>query len=180
MAAGVRAARATWDARAMSIDRGSPAAGHRERLWPGPLGWASVLGFAGFVASALRPVDPAVAALAAALAAVGALAVAVVTSPVVEVGAGALRAGRARIPVSALGAVRVLDRAGVRATLGPGSDARTYACLRSWIPGAVEVRVVDPADPTPAWLISTRRPRHLGAAIDAARGVQAAHSEQIS
>lgn len=153
---------------------------HRERLWPGPLGWSFVVGFAVLVLIALLPVRADVAVVAAVVSLVVALVAAVRTSAVVEVADGELRAGRAHIPVALLGAGSVLDRAGVRAHLGPGSDARTFVCLRSWIPGAVEVVVVDPQDPTPAWLVSTRRPAALLAAVEAARrSGQAAHSEQI-
>ncbi|WP_199424215.1 DUF3093 domain-containing protein [Actinotalea solisilvae] len=157
-----------------------PDGSYRERLWPGPLGWSFVVGFAVLVLIALLPVRVDVAVVAALVSLVVALVVAVRTSARVEVADGELRAGAAHIPVTLLGAGSVLDRAGVRARLGPGSDARTFACLRSWIPGAVEVVVDDPQDPTPAWLVSTRRPAALLAAVEAARrSGQAAHSEQI-
>lgn len=152
----------------------------RERLWPGPLGWSFVLGFAAFALVAVLPVSTVAAFVAAGAAAVAGATVAVRTATVVAVDGGELRAGRAHIPLSALGAGRVLDRDGVRAALGPGSDARAFACLRSWIPGAVEVDVIDPDDPTPTWLVSTRRPSELLAAVQAeGRSSQAAHSEQI-
>nr|WP_297423181.1 DUF3093 domain-containing protein [uncultured Actinotalea sp.] len=154
--------------------------GYLERLLPGPLGWAFVAGFALFVLVALLPVAPPVAALVAAVTLVaGAVAVAA-TSALVVVRDGHLRAGRARIPVELLGSGRVLDRVEARAVLGPGSDARLFACYRSWLPGAVLLEVVDPQDPTPAWLVSSRSPGRLLAAVEAARGgAQAAHSEQI-
>lgn len=154
--------------------------GYLERLLPGPLGWAFVAGFALFVLVALLPVAPPVAAVVAAVTLVaGAVAVAA-TSALVVVRDGQLRAGRARIPVELLGTGRVLDRDEARAVLGPGSDARVFACYRSWLPGAVLLEVVDPQDPTPAWLVSSRSPARLLAAVEAARGdAQAAHSEQI-
>ena len=96
----------------------------------------------------------------------------------VVVAGGELRAGSAHIPVADLGEPVVLDRAGVRAALGPGSDARTWACLRAWVRGGVLMPVTDPRDPTPAWLVSSRRPERLASAIVAER--QAAHSVQTS
>jgi hypothetical protein len=42
-------------------------------------------------------------------------------------------------------------------------------CLRAWARTAVRVEVLDPADPTPYWLVSTRRPDELAAAIAAGR-----------
>ena len=157
-----------------------PPSAFRERLWPGPLGWSFVLGFAAFALVAVLPVNTLAAFVAAGAAAVLGVTVAVRTATVVTVAGGELHAGRAHIPLSALGAGRVLDRDGVRAALGPGSDARGFACLRSWLPGAVEVDVIDPGDPTPTWLVSTRRPAELLAAVMAeGRTSQAAHSEQI-
>lgn len=148
--------------------RTSPAQ-HDERLWPGPLGWALVVGFGAVVLVALVPVDVRLGALVGGVVTAVGLGVAVRTSPRVSVADGVLRAGAAWIPVDQLGEPRALDRDGVRAALGPGSDARTYACLRAWIPGGVLVEVTDPQDPTPAWLVSTRRPGALAAAITAAQ-----------
>ncbi|WP_225754576.1 DUF3093 domain-containing protein [Actinotalea sp. Marseille-Q4924] len=153
---------------------------YAERLLPGPLGWSFVLGFAVFVLVALVPVDLVVALVVASATLVVGIVVVAATSPVVAVRDGRLHAGRARIPVSLLGPGRTLDRDEARAALGPGSDARLFACYRSWLPGAVLLPVEDPQDPTPAWLVSSRSARRLLAAIDAARGsTQAAHSEQI-
>lgn len=150
-----------------------------ERLWPGPLGWGFVAGFAVFTGIALLPVDAAAAAIAVGLALVVGVALVVLGTTKVAVRDGELRVGRAHIPVEMLGAGRTLDRAGVRAAVGPGSDARAFVCLRAWLPGGVELPVIDPEDPTPTWLVSSRRPDALLAAISGAqRRDQAAHSEQ--
>lgn len=164
----------------MSIDSSPAPETYRERLWPGPLGWGFVVGFAGFAFVAVMPVDLTAALVVATVTAVVGVVVAVRSSPLIEVRDGRLRAGRAHIPVTDLGAARELDREGVRDAVGPGSDARAFACLRAWIPGAVEAPVTDPQDPTPTWLVSSRRPAALRATLDAAQGrSQAAHSEQI-
>lgn len=150
-----------------------------ERLWPGPLGWAFVAGFAVFAGIALLPVDAVAAAVAVGVALAVGVVVVVLTATAVTLRGDELRVGRAHIPVELLGAGRTLDRAGVRAAVGPGSDARAFVCLRAWLPGAVELPVIDPDDPTPTWLVSSRRPDALLAAItDAQRRGQPAHSEQ--
>jgi hypothetical protein len=41
--------------------------------------------------------------------------------------------------------------------------------LPPFVPTAVRVELHDPADPTPYWLVGTRHPHHLAAAIEAAR-----------
>ena len=154
----------------------SPVA-YSERLWPGPLGWGIVAGTGVAAGVILLPVHPVAALVGAVLALLGAVLAAVRTATRVEVRAGELRVGAAHIPASALGPVTPLDREGVRRALGPGSDARAFVCLRAWVPGGIQVLVSDENDPTPSWLVSTRRPQALASAIEHARQ---AHSEQTS
>jgi hypothetical protein len=80
-----------------------------------------------------------------------------------------LTAGPARIPVSALGRVEVLDADRARAVRGPDSDPAGYHLIRGWVPAGVRADVIDPHDPTPYWFVATRRPAALAAAIEAAR-----------
>lgn len=145
------------------------------------MGWLFVAGAALFGFIALLPVALAAAGVAAAVLGVGGACVAGATATTVQVRDGELCVGKAHIPAHLLGDAVVLDRAGLRAALGPGSDARVFACVRAWIRTAVSIAVVDPADPTPAWLVSTRKPQALVAALRAAgTGGQAAHSVQTS
>lgn len=150
-----------------------------ERLWPGPLGWGLVGGFAAFAGIALLPVDAAAAAIGVAVALLAGVALVILGTTTVAIRGDELHVGRAHIPVQMLEAGRTLDRAGVRAAVGPGSDARAFVCLRAWLPGAVELPVIDPDDPTPTWLVSSRRPDALLSAVAAGQlRAQAAHSEQ--
>ncbi len=80
-----------------------------------------------------------------------------------------LEAGRAVIPLSAVGTVRALSAEEARELRGPKADPRAYLLLRAYLPRAVYVEVADPADPTPYWYLSTRRPDELVAALVAAR-----------
>ncbi len=80
-----------------------------------------------------------------------------------------LTAGPARIPVSALGPVVVLDADLARAVRGPESDPAGYHLIRGWVPAGVQAAVIDPQDATPYWFVATRRPAALAAAIEAAR-----------
>lgn len=88
----------------------------------------------------------------------------------VTVGDGQLRAGRAHIETRHLGAVTPLDAAAMRRQAGVAADARAYLLLRPYLKRGVRVDVVDPADPTPYWLISSRRPAELAAALGAVTG----------
>ncbi|MFC8589138.1 DUF3093 domain-containing protein [Streptomyces sp. NPDC057217] len=87
----------------------------------------------------------------------------------VRVVAGSLVAGDARIPVSALGAVEVLDAEEARAWRTHKADPRAFMLMRSYVPGAVRIEVTDPADPTPYVYLSSREPEALAAALDAVR-----------
>lgn len=80
-----------------------------------------------------------------------------------------LRAGRARIPLAVLGTPVPLDAPASRRLAGMDADARAYLLLRPYIQRSVQVAVADPGDPTPYWLISTRRPEELAEAIESAR-----------
>lgn len=81
-----------------------------------------------------------------------------------------LVAGRARIELSYLSAPRPLDAAATRERMGPGADARAYLLVRPYVPESVVVDVLDPRDPTPYWLVSSRRPARLAEALQARLG----------
>ena len=87
----------------------------------------------------------------------------------IGVGGGTLSAGRARIEVRHLGDAVALDADATRSLAGRDADARAYLLLRPYLTRGVRVDVVDPADPTPYWLLSTRHPNQLVAAIETAR-----------
>ncbi|MFI1397130.1 DUF3093 domain-containing protein [Streptomyces sp. NPDC020681] len=85
----------------------------------------------------------------------------------IRVVAGSLVAGDARIPLSALGPVEVLDAEEARAWRSYKADARAFMLLRSYVPTALRVEVTDPEDPTPYLYLSTRNPKALAAALAA-------------
>ncbi|MER7456940.1 DUF3093 domain-containing protein [Micromonospora sp. NPDC126480] len=82
---------------------------------------------------------------------------------------GELRVDDARLPARFVADVVPLDAAGRREVLGVGADPLAFVVQRPWIPGAVQVVLDDPADPTPFWVVSARRPVELAEALLAAR-----------
>ncbi|ROR93670.1 hypothetical protein EDD28_3092 [Salana multivorans] len=80
-----------------------------------------------------------------------------------------LRAGPAYLEAWHIGDVVPLDRDQTRDVLGPGANALAYLAHRGWISTAVRVEVRDVEDPTPYWVVSTRRPLELASALDAVR-----------
>jgi hypothetical protein len=83
---------------------------------------------------------------------------------------GQLYAGSAHIPLRLLGTPRTLDAEETRRVHGIDADARAFLVTRPYVKRSVLVPVEDPADPTPYWLISTRHPGSLAAALTAATG----------
>ena len=76
-----------------------------------------------------------------------------------------LRVGRARIEHRYLGEVTALDAAATRSRAGAAADARAHLVLRPYLRTSVEIALTDVDDPTPYWLVSSRRPRALAAAL---------------
>ena len=83
----------------------------------------------------------------------------------VEVSGDELRVGEAHIPLTLLGDVEIISPADRRAAMGRELDPAAFVMHRGWIKPMVRVRVTDPEDPTPYWLVSTRRPEELAAAL---------------
>jgi hypothetical protein len=142
----------------------------RERLWPSVwLAPVVLLLGAGF-GLVTAPFGGSVAVPVALLATVALAGMLLGTTATVAVEDGRFRAGRALIPVDLLGDPEVLDADAMRRAHGPELDARAYLCLRGWISAGVRVPVLDPRDPAPYWLVSSRRPAALAEALRSARG----------
>jgi Protein of unknown function (DUF3093) len=90
---------------------------------------------------------------------------------IIEVAGGELRAGSARLALANVGEVRALDEAQARALRGPRADPRAYLLVRPYLRSAVYVEVVGPGAACPYWLLATRRPAELAAAIASSRPV---------
>jgi hypothetical protein len=74
----------------------------------------------------------------------------------------------ARLPLGVIADVVALDAQGKREALGVGAHPLAFVVQRPWVPGAVQVVLDDPADPTPFWVVSTRQPVELATALLAA------------
>ncbi|SDS41821.1 Protein of unknown function [Friedmanniella luteola] len=87
------------------------------------------------------------------------------TAVVIEVDDEELRVGRAVIGRTWISGCAALDVAATDVRGGTGADARAHLVLRPYVPTAVEITLDDPADPVPYWLVSSRRPTRLAAAL---------------
>lgn len=91
----------------------------------------------------------------------GSWALLAIFSPVIDIGEGGFRAGRAHIDWQHVSAVEDIPKADMRHATGPGLDARAWLVLRPWVPTAVRLLVNDPDDPTPYWIVSTTNPHRV-------------------
>lgn len=71
----------------------------------------------------------------------------------------------ANLPREVIADVIPLDGEQKRLLLGPAADPLAFVIQRPWIAGAVQVVLDDPQDPTPYWVISSRRPDRLAEAL---------------
>lgn len=138
---------------------------YRERLSPSLWALVAAAVCGPMAALVLAPVDRTVALVAGAVVGVGVVAALIALSPRVEVRDGVLYAGPAHIDADLLGEPVATTGEEARQARGAKVDRRAWMLLRGGIDGVVTVPVVDPDDPTPAWVISTRTPDRLAAAI---------------
>ncbi|HEY6797644.1 MAG TPA: DUF3093 domain-containing protein [Kineosporiaceae bacterium] len=148
----------------------TPPPSRVERLWPSAGVWLALLLLAGFCAAVAAPFGSAPALVTLGVAAAAGAGLMLSATPVVGVRGGEFVARRAHVPVHLVGEVTVLDAAAMRQAAGPDLDARAYLCLRGWIRTGLRLDLVDPQDPTPYWLVSSRHPQRLLEAVQEHRG----------
>jgi hypothetical protein len=134
---------------------------YRERLWPAP--WLYLATSLVIPASLLVfvPINVGVGAIVAVVLYAGCCGGLILAAPVIEVTPDEFIAGRARLPRTAVGAASAHSGADAVLERGQRLDARAWLLIRGWIAPVVKVEVLDPEDPTPYWLVSTRRPNDL-------------------
>jgi hypothetical protein len=145
----------------------------RERLVPGVGPMLAALLLLPAIYIIFLPISPIVGAFACVLLTALVEVVLVVTAPIVAVRDGLLVAGAARIPVALTGETEQFRGADAVRARGPGLDARAFTMFRGWVDPVVRIAVEDPDDPAPYWLVSTRRPEELRAALAAERATTA-------
>lgn len=143
-----------------------------ERLWAPWWWWLAAV-----VATALvgREIQLAVRALDDVWVIVGYAAVAALSALVIwsmsrmqirVTSAGELVAARARLPREVIARGASVPASAKSAALGRQLDPAAYLVHRSFVRTMVLLVLDDPDDPTPYWLVSTRRPAALLAALD--------------
>jgi hypothetical protein len=76
-----------------------------------------------------------------------------------------LYVGRAHIELAYIGEVSVLSIEEMRLIRGRDADPSAFLALRFWQPHGIKCEVNDVRDPTPYWLISSKKSNELAAAL---------------
>ena len=77
-----------------------------------------------------------------------------------------LRIDRAHIDIKYLGEVAILDSPAMRLLRTRDADPAAYLAIKFWVPIGVKITVVDPRDPTPYWLITSKRGEEIAALLN--------------
>ena len=83
----------------------------------------------------------------------------------IEVGGGVLRADRDTLLLGEAGEIVALDEKQAALLRGPRADPAAHLFLRPYVKRAVYIAIADPSDGVPYWLVSTRHPDRLAAAL---------------
>lgn len=141
---------------------------YREKLDPAWWMWLLFLGLGVTVLISLAPIAIWLGIAAGALAIVIAAVVAYSRASRIVVTSEALQVGRARIERRFVGQVEAFTNSeDVRRVRGPELDARSFMNFSGSASGMCRIEIIDPVDPTPYWLTSTRRPHELAEALTA-------------
>ena len=76
-----------------------------------------------------------------------------------------LRIDRAHIEVKYLGKVTVLDGHAMRLLRTRDADPAAFLAIKFWASTGVKIEVNDPRDPTPYWLITSKRGGEIAALL---------------
>ena len=88
-------------------------------------------------------------------------------APVIQVGSFFLKVGRAKIPRNLLGKIEEIAKNQIFSERGPNLNPAAYKVFQGTVKTALKIYVNDPNDPTPYWIISTRKPTRLANALKA-------------
>lgn len=88
-------------------------------------------------------------------------------APTIWIDESELRAGAARIDHNLIGSMEIFTHREATAARGPLLDARAWLVIRPWVDPVVKIMLTDPHDPTPYWLVSSKKPEDLVAAWEA-------------
>ncbi|AZP37887.1 DUF3093 domain-containing protein [Acidipropionibacterium acidipropionici] len=147
--------------------RAAEAAHYTERMWMSWWWWLLLVAVAGSMILAVAAWVPSLpgALACAAIAALSLWAGLAAGRVLIRVDAEGLGVGPNRIEWRWVDRVRGCDAGTMSTILHSGHQVGSFICTRPWIGTGVVLRLADPADPHPAWILSSRHPERLADAI---------------
>jgi hypothetical protein len=85
-----------------------------------------------------------------------------------EIADGELQIRGAHVPLRFISGSVALDARTLRRVVGREGDPAAFVSIRPWIGPGVQLWLDDPDDPTPYWVVSSRHPDRVVAALRAA------------
>ena len=76
-----------------------------------------------------------------------------------------LRIDQAHIDIKYLGDITILDSSAMRLLRTRDADPAAFLAIKFWVPTGLKIQVLDPRDPTPYWLITSKRGENLAALL---------------
>src|SRR5690554_1209517 len=148
---------------------------YRERLWPSVWIYLAIALVIPASILVFMPINQLVGILTGIALYLGMVGLLLATSPLIVVTDHQLVAGRASVPLSLVGETSAFDGAEATMERGQRLDARAWLLIRGWVTPVVKVVIADASDPAPYWLISSRDPERLIAAISTAKAAGSQH-----
>ena len=106
---------------------------------------------------ALYPISPVIGCIAGGFLAVLAPVLMITLSPTIKITGGFVMTSKAKLPLALISSVAVIDKSKAFAERGPKLDARAYVAFQASVPELLKIELNDEKDPTPYWLLSSRR-----------------------
>jgi len=83
----------------------------------------------------------------------------------ISINSDELRIDKAHIERKYLGEVTILDSPQMRLLRTRDADPAAFLAIKFWTPTGVKIEVKDPRDPTPYWLITSKRGEEIAALL---------------
>ncbi|TAP27609.1 MULTISPECIES: DUF3093 domain-containing protein [Micrococcaceae] len=138
---------------------------YTEKLWPSASTWIWPIIIAITAGVAVAPINVILGWSVGAAFLIALVVIFLVRVPAIEVTESTVSAGRASIEREFIGEVTGYRGNDAFKQRGQKLHGLAYMVLRGWLDGVVKMEVTDERDTTPYWLISTRRPEELAAAL---------------
>ena len=90
----------------------------------------------------------------------------ILRAPTIELSQLELRVGRVGIFRNLIGEAEVISKDRILLERGPNLDPGAHKVFQGSVKTAIKIAILDPEDPTPYWLISTRKPDKLAELLE--------------